>query len=103
VRSDELIAKETPCSTVVISTRGALHSLAVPHAGSIKYVAHETIVKLFDEVVDAFRHVRDVAGSSSDESLRHTFVEVYKERKLFLSDIKKRLTATKLRDLPVAE
>jgi hypothetical protein len=103
VRSDKLIAKDTPCTTVVVSTRGALHKLAVPHAGEIKYVTHATIVKLFDEAADAFRHVRDVAGSSSDENLRHTFVEVYKERKLFLTDIKKHLTATKLSDLPVAD
>lgn len=103
VRSDELLAKETPCTTVVVSTRGSLHKLAVPHAGRITYVAHANIVKLLDEAADAFRHVRDVAGNSSDEALRQTFVEVYKERKLFLTDIKKRLKAMKLSDLPVVE
>ena len=58
VCAGELIAKDTPCTIVVVSTRVALHELAVPHTGKMKYVAHATIVKLFDEAADAFRHVR---------------------------------------------
>ncbi len=101
VRSLGLLPKDVPCTTVIVSPRTSVHELAVPHAGEICYTAHDEMGRLFDEAADAFTHVRATAGNSSDEVLRENFIRVYKERKLFLTDIRQRLTANKLSALSV--
>src|SRR5262249_50984394 len=101
VRAQNRIPEYLPSSTVIVSLRRTIDSLAVPHAGNLFYLSHEDVVRLFDTAVQAFSHVRATAGNSSQEVLRDNFVKAYQERGLWLPDIKAILQRVRLSSLPV--
>jgi hypothetical protein len=100
-RSMTLLPPHTPCTTIIVSPRTALHRLAAPHAASLFYMSPGDVVRLFERAVAAFGNVRTTAGSSSQEVLRETFNSVYEQQGLSLPDLKRLLEKVKLASLPV--
>lgn len=88
VRSMKLLAPFTPCTTIIVSPRTALHRLAVPHAAGLIYMSPDGIESLFERAVSAFGQVRTTASNCSLEVLRDTFSKVYEDHGLTLPEVK---------------
>jgi hypothetical protein len=100
-RSMKLLAPYTPCSTIIVSPRTALHRLAVPHAAGLFYLSPSDVVGLFERAASAFGEVRTTAAECSLEVLRDNFTTTYQQEGLALPSLKKSLERVKLASLPV--
>jgi hypothetical protein len=101
VRSKKLLPEYVPCSTVIISPRKTIDSLALPSAGKMVYVSHADIISLFDAASKAFEEVRAASVGNTDEVLRERFLQHYKHLKLSMQMVADSLQKKRLDSLPV--
>jgi len=101
VRAGKLIPSFMPCFTVVISPRGTVDKLSVPHLKDITCISHDEIISLFEKAAMALERVRASASGNTDEALQASALQLYNDRSIDLKSIKTWLLKKKLRDLPV--
>jgi hypothetical protein len=99
VRADNLIPHFVPCSTILISPRNQLHSLAVPHTKDISYLSHDDVIQLFKNTASALEQVRTCASGNTEEALKENAIRIYTEKSITMQNIKDLLLKVKLSDL----
>jgi hypothetical protein len=102
-KQDKTIPELTPTDTVVISPRETIARDAVSHARQMCWVSHAMMNKLFASAAAAFEEVRLAAPDLEGQQLRERAIEIYKKHDVYMPDVKKQLTATRLVSMQVGE
>ena len=73
----------------------------IEHARNTFYISHDEIIKISRECAEALGKIRSLVANNSQEVLTGKILHEYNSRNVSAENIKRRLTAVRLQDMPV--